>query len=146
VEIISFDYGCRNTAYITANAGFYVDPDQPHQVKLEGKVVGDIDILAGDPRSEARIGVTPVQVILILCGGNQQVVSGSPDYVRKHFLWNVSLHSQRLLSYSCELCRRQGTIRMNGNGSCALLLMFDYAAALCVGSGLLHSYLSSREL
>ena len=41
-----------------ANAGLYVDPDQPHQVKLEGKVVGDIDILAVDPKSDIRIGVT----------------------------------------------------------------------------------------
>jgi hypothetical protein len=40
------------------NAGFYIDPDQPHQVKLDGKVVGDIDILAVDPKSEIRIGVT----------------------------------------------------------------------------------------
>lgn len=41
-----------------ATAGFYVDPDQPHQVKLDGKVVGDIDILAVDPKSDLRIGVT----------------------------------------------------------------------------------------
>jgi hypothetical protein len=35
----------RNIAYMMANAGFYVDPDQPHNVKLDGKVVGDIGIL-----------------------------------------------------------------------------------------------------
>jgi hypothetical protein len=48
----------RNIAYIMANAGLYIDPDQPHQVKLDGKVVGDLDILAADPKSDTRIGVT----------------------------------------------------------------------------------------
>jgi hypothetical protein len=48
----------RNIAYMMANEGFYVDPDQPHNVKLDGKVVGDIDILATDPRSETKIGVS----------------------------------------------------------------------------------------
>jgi hypothetical protein len=48
----------RNIAYMMTNAGLYVDPDQPHQVKLDGKVVGDIDILAVDPKSDIRIGVS----------------------------------------------------------------------------------------
>lgn len=48
----------RNIAYILVKGGFYVDPDQPHQVKLDGRVVGDIDILATDPKSETKIGVT----------------------------------------------------------------------------------------
>jgi hypothetical protein len=48
----------RNIAYILIAGGLYVDPDQPHQVKLEGKVVGDIDILATDPKSGIKIGVS----------------------------------------------------------------------------------------
>jgi hypothetical protein len=48
----------RNIAYILIAGGLYVDPDQPHQVKLEGKVVGDIDILATDPKSDTKIGVS----------------------------------------------------------------------------------------
>jgi len=48
----------RNIAYILIAGGLYVDADQPHQVKLEGKVVGDIDILATDPKSGTKIGVS----------------------------------------------------------------------------------------
>jgi hypothetical protein len=34
----------RNIAQVMENAGFYVDPDQPHDVKLNGKVVEETDL------------------------------------------------------------------------------------------------------
>ena len=47
----------RAIAYIMAAAGFVIR-EQPHQVKVGGETVGDFDILAFDPKSDATIAVS----------------------------------------------------------------------------------------
>ena len=47
----------RAIAYIMATAGFVIR-EQPHQVKAGGETVGDFDILAFDPKSDASIAVS----------------------------------------------------------------------------------------
>lgn len=47
----------RAIAYIMAAAGFVIR-EQPHSVKVAGEIVGDLDILAFDPKSDAVIAVS----------------------------------------------------------------------------------------
>lgn len=47
----------RAIAYIMAAAGFIIK-EQPHPVRLSGTIVGDVDVLAIDPRSKTPIAVS----------------------------------------------------------------------------------------